>query len=237
MNIDIKKIGNLDLTTAKTNLEEINEIIDKRIFSRSFYVLAGYDTLYDKVTFDVTEGRPEPHENLLHYWVFRAVPLLLDIKRQLIDHIGLLEEEAKIQDIKDVIKKVQDETVRLKLEDQLDDLQRQTQNQRAQAQEAIKQQESKQAEEEWRLTLRQRTAEVRELEWKLWRSFIERESVSTIIGALLLLIIVAALIIAMFNHVTSPEIINNAFLVILGYFFGQTVGKVEAKNKSDREKD
>jgi uncharacterized membrane protein len=63
--------------------------------------------------------------------------------------------------------------------------------------------------------------ENREHKWEIYRSFIEREPMATIIGALILLALVAALIIGMFTHTAVPSVITNAFLLILGYFFGQ----------------
>ena len=61
---------------------------------------------------------------------------------------------------------------------------------------------------------------------KVWQIFLARESVSTIIGGILLLIMTTCLLIAMFSSITATDIIENAFLLILGYFFGSTVTKV-----------
>jgi hypothetical protein len=58
------------------------------------------------------------------------------------------------------------------------------------------------------------------------QSFLARESVATIVGGFLLILIALVLLIAMFFKLTAPEIINNSFLVILGYFFGQATSNV-----------
>jgi hypothetical protein len=68
--------------------------------------------------------------------------------------------------------------------------------------------------------------------WAIRKSFLERESVSTIIGALLLVLITGTQIIATFTHIVTPQILDNGFLVLLGYFFGQTVAKA-ASRKDD----
>jgi hypothetical protein len=62
--------------------------------------------------------------------------------------------------------------------------------------------------------------------FQILREFLERESVATIIGSLLLFVISLAQVAAMvFPALETSEIVNNAFMVLLGYFFGQTVGK------------
>ena len=57
---------------------------------------------------------------------------------------------------------------------------------------------------------------------KVWLSLLERESAATILGGFLLLIILIVHVTAIFAKFSMPEILNNAFLIILGYFFGQS---------------
>lgn len=52
--------------------------------------------------------------------------------------------------------------------------------------------------------------------------FIDRESVASIIGSLLLLTIGVCLLVMMFRHEEPLKIIESAFLLILGYFFGHS---------------
>ena len=63
--------------------------------------------------------------------------------------------------------------------------------------------------------------ELRERRSAIYRSFLERESVASVVGAFLLLALGVTLIIGMFTHVAASEIITSSFLLILGYFFGQ----------------
>ena len=63
---------------------------------------------------------------------------------------------------------------------------------------------------------------------KVWLSFLERESAATIIGSVLIIIITVAQIIAVFHSIPPSDILNNAFLLILGYFFGQTTNKASS---------
>jgi predicted exporter len=57
---------------------------------------------------------------------------------------------------------------------------------------------------------------------KVWRSFLERESVASIMGAILLLGLTVTMIVAAFVGRVTPELLNNAFLIVIGYFFGQS---------------
>jgi hypothetical protein len=65
--------------------------------------------------------------------------------------------------------------------------------------------------------------------WTIWKSFIEKESISTIIGALLLLVTAICLIIASFQKIITFQIVEDGFLVLLGYFFGQTAQKLRER--------
>ncbi|GIJ10959.1 hypothetical protein ACFFMR_17105 [Micromonospora andamanensis] len=55
------------------------------------------------------------------------------------------------------------------------------------------------------------------------QSWFARESVASLVGGLLLMVLATTMIVAMFAGTTVSDIISNAFLVILGYFFGQAV--------------
>lgn len=55
------------------------------------------------------------------------------------------------------------------------------------------------------------------------QSWFARESVVSLVSGLLLLALAATMIVAMFSDTAVSQIISNAFLVILGYFFGQAV--------------
>ncbi len=56
----------------------------------------------------------------------------------------------------------------------------------------------------------------------LLKTFLERESAATIIGIILLIIIVLAHVVSLAFTLSIPEILNSAFLIILGYFFGKS---------------
>jgi hypothetical protein len=67
--------------------------------------------------------------------------------------------------------------------------------------------------------------ELKERRSAIYRSWIERESIASIVGAILLLGLGIAIVVAMFVGTTVTEVVTGSFLVILGYFFGQTTNK------------
>ena len=68
-----------------------------------------------------------------------------------------------------------------------------------------------------------------------FEKFLARESIATLVGSILLIIITVTLIIAMLNGIVEAKILENGFLVLLGYFFGQTVSK--ATNKTEKQEE
>jgi hypothetical protein len=69
---------------------------------------------------------------------------------------------------------------------------------------------------------------IAELELKVARgrteirqSWFSRETVAAIVGGVLLIALAVTLIVAMFLGIEPAEVVTNAFLLILGYFFGQ----------------
>lgn len=67
-----------------------------------------------------------------------------------------------------------------------------------------------------------------------WARRAEKESVATIIGAAILMAFTVCLIVAMFKHFDPPELLSNSFLIILGYFFGQSA---ERRSTGSQEKE
>ncbi|WP_409462717.1 hypothetical protein [Amycolatopsis sp. GA6-003] len=60
---------------------------------------------------------------------------------------------------------------------------------------------------------------------KVWQNFLAKESVATYVGAAILLVMCLSVVAAMFAHVEINQVLSSAFLLILGYFFGQSTGK------------
>lgn len=61
--------------------------------------------------------------------------------------------------------------------------------------------------------------------WRMRKSLLEREPAAVLLGGVLLLAFATTLVIATFTHTETPEIVASAFLLILGFFFGQTTSR------------
>jgi hypothetical protein len=146
----------------------------------------------------------------------KSLTTLLELKSLVLNRISILRSQAHLNDLKDVVAKtVQDASERQSLLQSIGD-----RSEKAIAQAQILQ---TQAGETF---LERRRAMLLEVEFKertsaMRRSWFERESVASIVGALLLLSLGTAVIIAMFTHTPASQIVTSSFLLILGYFFGQ----------------
>lgn len=80
-----------------------------------------------------------------------------------------------------------------------------------------------------------RRIEIQERKWNMRKAlFIDREPAAVLVGGFLLIVVTGALIVGMFSHTTPPEILANAFLLILGFFFGQSSAR-ENKPPQDHQ--
>lgn len=163
------------------------------------------------------------------------LPLLLERKRLIIERIGLLEGDQKVSNIQDLINHISDANIKSKLQNELKDLSSGS----IQLQKELKELEKRQFQEKidaqerfskLQLELFERKAKT----WQaLWKSISERNSIATIVGAILLIAIVSTLIIGMFWKISSTDILNNVLLIILGYFFGQA-GKAPSSQGDEK---
>lgn len=67
------------------------------------------------------------------------------------------------------------------------------------------------------------TLAVAEAKTQWWQTRLSRDSIAAIVGGLLLIGFAAAVIVAMFSDTEITDVVQNSFLLILGYFFGATV--------------
>jgi len=153
--------------------------------------------------------------------------LLLSRKKLILEKIRTLSTNEKIESIQDLIDQVGDENLKVKLNQEVTDLRNEAQRLREQSKEVD--QEQAQEAIKTQIDFERLKIELFERRTKVWFSLLERESAATIIGGILLLIIILAHVIAIFSKFSIPEILNNAFLIILGYFFGQSTNDTPKK--------
>lgn len=156
-----------------------------------------------------------------HFQV-NAVPLLLERKKLILDRIRELTPQAQAEDFKEVIvEKVVDPGARAELLKVLD------KHEAAASDIARESEQVEVAQEAVVAELRQTRIQVEQMERKakVYLSFLEREPIAALIGALLLIALTITLIVAMFTEQTPSELLSNSFLIILGYFFGQSTAR------------
>jgi hypothetical protein len=160
--------------------------------------------------------------------------ILLERKSQILHRTSILRQQGQMSDlIEDVLNGVDDPIRRDSLAESIE---RQVSKAiiDANAVQVEVQKVNQQREQiEFDVAVQEREVAVQERRSRMRRSWFERESIASIIGALLLLLLGITLIIAMFTGTTAPEIVTSAFLLILGYFFGQaTDRRSEQSSKS-----
>ena len=149
---------------------------------------------------------------------------ILHLQQLLLERISLLKSEAStenIADIKQSITTVQDEHARKELLARIEKLEK-IAAEKWEVDEQLLQIEQERQRMEIALEAEERRTSTR---LKYIERLLERESVASVIGSILLLVLVSSLIIGVFVGKVSVDIIEKGFLVILGYFFGQSVSK------------
>jgi hypothetical protein len=158
------------------------------------------------------------------------LPILLERKAFILDRIKELRSEERLSNLRDdVANNVEDPVVREQVVGAVDHY---LDQQRAESERIEQQKKEVEAKRMDALEREQRlNMEMRERKWAIYRSFIERESMASIIGSILLILLAVVLIIGMFSHTAPSDVVSNAFLLVLGYFFAQAT----TRSASDRE--
>lgn len=126
----------------------------------------------------------------------------------------VLEQQDKIRKLKgEVVTQVEDPDLRDDLSKRIDEL--------AQVVSALPAQlQDRSADDRVRAELQAR-AEAEAAKWDRRKEMMQLDRVAVLVGALLLGMLALALISAMIWKMQIPEILSSAFLLILGFFFGQ----------------
>jgi hypothetical protein len=206
------------------NLEELNQSLVK--IDEAIAHPEAFGTLHLKISGEVglvlTTARQEAHMEV------NVLPLLLERKSLILARVRSLAGDKRVESLNDLVATVTDPDLRAKIEGELSVLAKQSKR--------LAEQESKvvQAQAEQIAVARRDEAEaLAMLQTKLferrlraWTGFFARESMATYVGAFLLVVLTFVQVGAMFSsNLHTTEIVNNAFLLILGYFFGQSVAR------------
>ncbi|GAA5021814.1 hypothetical protein [Streptomyces siamensis] len=171
----------------------------------------------------ITQSGSEGHVTL------GIMPLLLQRKRLLLERIKELRPQEQLASVRrDVLENVVDSDLKEQVLTLIDD--------RLAAEKELSAQLDKESK------ALERTAEVRAAQMRLdvelkerrseiYKSLLERETVAGLIGPILLLLLAVSLIIAMFTQTQITTTVSNSFLLVLGYFFGQTTNRKGKRSK------
>jgi hypothetical protein len=155
---------------------------------------------------------------------------LLDRKKLILDRIAILTGEEKVGDLRSVADRAEP-AVREELQQKISELEAEAKKWHEQVAAADDAQRKAHLEQEAEFA----RTEVFERRSRVWQVFLERQSVATIVGAILMIAIFVFIAVSAVIGTMVPELISNAFLVILGYFFGQASS--DAAQKLTRKKD
>lgn len=157
------------------------------------------------------------------------LPVLIDRQKLILDRIREIESS---QEINQIVISAKEDSTNLKQEiEKLMSMNEKWLSISNENEQARKEAEALANQKTQEMLLRQEERAAFKERWAIWQSILEKESVSTIVGAFLLIIITFCQIIASFTHITTTQILDNGFLVILGYFFGQTVARASSRQK------
>lgn len=217
------QIARQDLAELEASLEKVNDaIMNPDAFGKL------------RVAITADAGAIIVRAQTEHHLELGILPLLLERKGQILDRIRALRPEQQLSELReDVASAVTDPEAREQLIEAID---RRFEEQRAAREDLDREQGEVEAaraaarERELKLQI-----QIRERRAAIYRSFLERESIASVVGAVLMLGLALTLIIGMFAHVAAPDVIANAFLLILGYFFGQATTHDRRSRPSDED--
>lgn len=129
-----------------------------------------------------------------------------------------LEQSKSVKSIEKLVEEIKDSELKVKFEDHINELKES--NKRLE-QELIDINEKKVIFSE-QIEISKHKTEMMEKKYNIFLKFLDKESVASLVGAILLLLMGISLIIMMFYEINPIQIVQSAFLLILGYFFGHS---------------
>jgi len=219
LGLSVAAIENQDLGQLRSSLEKVNHFIANPNQLGTFRTTAKTSLSLLSTTAEAT-------------YEVGPLPLLLKRKTLIIDRIATLGGQVQASTLRDLVEEVQDPDIQSRLKKEIDQLEEQSKEYLQDKREVESEKRAAELRQQSLLSEIQIAKERAAIETKQAESraairqrFLERESVATIVGSFLLIILTGTLIVAMFTSTTVPEILSNGFFIILGYFFGQTAAR------------
>ncbi|WP_417915170.1 hypothetical protein [Candidatus Electronema sp. JM] len=204
---ELEKLGLTEDQISIKNLSDLNSSLDK-----INNVIINTDDFF--IFYDEYSNRIDTN------------PILVDRKKYILNRINELTINEKIKNVKNLSMQLNDKNIESKITIELISLQEEELRHKMELKKITD------IETEAKIKLEQQRIDGLERKSKIWLSFLQRESAASIIGGLVLLMLTLALIGGMIFGRES-QILSNGFLVILGYFFGQSSVKNNKDGSSD----
>ena len=151
------------------------------------------------------------------------LPILLERRLFVLESIDELVSRRKIYNLRIVAKRISDISVKSSIEKILDDLQIKNSFLKKEYQKLEKLRLIIYSEQQKFSSIFEELTERRD---KTSNHFQSRDSMTTLMMGILLILITSIIAIAPFVNIQVPDILNGTFLIILGFFFGQTIGRL-----------
>jgi hypothetical protein len=164
------------------------------------------------------------------YFKLNIVPILIERKKLILDYVDELVSERKIKNIRQLVKQVSNKNVSASIVKILDELQTKNSLLKREYQKLEDMRLNINYEKQQKFT--HISEELTERKNGTRKYLQNRESMTTLMMAILLILITLSIAIAPFVNIQVPDILNNTFLIILGFFFGQTIGRLTRFKKT-----
>lgn len=203
--IDVRTIQEMDLYQLSKVKAELLELQLNRM-----WVVQQTNKFYSQYKFQIADIESK---NFPVPITFRSY--LADVNEFINERISHLEQSNKVDSIKKLVNELPETEVKDKLAVEIKELEAKK------AELEIKQETDREKIQE-EMEFGRHKAEMFEKRTNIFLKFLDRESVASIVGSLLLLTMGICLLVVMFRHDEPLKIIESAFLLILGYFFGHS---------------
>ena len=153
----------------------------------------------------------------------KIVPILLERRVFVLESIDELVSGRKIYNLRRLVERMPDISIKFSMEKNLDDLQIKNSFLKKEYQKLEKLRLNIYSEQQKFSSIFKELTERRDKKSKYFQS---RESITTLMMGILLILITSLIAISSFVNIQVPDILNGTFLIILGFFFGQTIGRL-----------
>jgi len=206
----LKDLGLAKDQISQQNLKELNQSlhrIDSCIVRPGSFLMQEFEDAINSVT----------------DFKLKILPILLERRMFVLENIDDLVSSTKIFNLRNLAGRISDMSVKSSMDKSLDDLQKKNSILKKEYQKLEKLRLNIYSEQQKFHSISKELTERRDKTPKYFQS---RESRTTLMMGILLILITSLIAIAPFVNIQVPDILNSAFLIILGFFFGQTIGRL-----------